>query len=255
VRIDFGRTAEDYARYRAGFPEEFFARLQRLGIGKAGERALDIGTGTGSLARGLARGGCEVVGLDPSPELIASGLELEKQAGVRVRYVLGVAEAVPFRDRAFDLVTAGQCWHWFDRSRAAEEVYRVLIPGGTLVIAHFDWVPLPENVVEATEQLILKHNPPWHMAGGTGMYPAWLADVSRAGFAGIETFTFDLCVYYSHEAWRGRIRACNGVGASLSPDQVRRFDAELKALLEERFPADPISVPHRVFTLTARKPA
>ena len=50
---------------------------------------------------------------------------------------------------AADLVTAGQCWHWFDQPRAIAEVIRLLKPGGQLVIANFDWLPLAGNVVEA----------------------------------------------------------------------------------------------------------
>jgi len=57
------------------------------------------------------------------------------------------AEALPFRDHSFDVVGAGQCWHWFDRRRAALEARRVLTPGGLMVIASFDWIALPGNVV------------------------------------------------------------------------------------------------------------
>ena len=54
MQVDFGRTAADYARHRAGFPEELFERLVARGIGRAGQRVLDLGSGTGSL--GLALG-------------------------------------------------------------------------------------------------------------------------------------------------------------------------------------------------------
>ena len=57
MHVDFGRTAEDYARHRAGFPEQLFERLTARGIGCAGQRVLDLGSGTGSLARGFARRG------------------------------------------------------------------------------------------------------------------------------------------------------------------------------------------------------
>jgi hypothetical protein len=47
MTVDFGRTASDYAAYRAGFPDEFFARLADMHIGTAGQRVVDMGTGTG----------------------------------------------------------------------------------------------------------------------------------------------------------------------------------------------------------------
>jgi len=252
--IDFGKTAKDYGQYRAGFPEEFYARVSAFGVGLPGQRILDLGTGTGTLARGFALRGCDVTGLDRSPALIAEAERLDGHAGVSIRYVTATAEATGLPDRSFDVVTAGQCWHWFDRERAAREASRLLVPKGVLVIAHFDWIPLPGNVVEATEQLIEKHNPAWTFGGGYGLYPVWLRDVAMAGFRDLETFSFDTPVAYSHEAWRGRIRASAGVAASLSPDQVARFDAELRVLLRRRFAADPLEVPHRVFALIARAP-
>lgn len=253
--IRFGRTAADYGRYRAGFPDALFDRLAAFGVGRPGERVLDLGTGTGALGRGFARRGCRVTGLDLSSELVAEARRLDREAGVETRYVVARAEETGLEAAAFDGVSAGQCWHWFDRPRAAAEVRRLLVPGGWLVIAHFDWLPLPGNVVEATEALILAHNPDWAMDGGCGIYPAWPADAAIAGFRDIETFSFDLDVPYSHEAWRGRIRASAGVAASLPRDAVARFDAEHAALLAERFPDDPLAVPHRCFALVCRAPS
>ena len=252
--IDFGKTSQDYGRYRAGFPDEFFNRLAAWGIGAPGQRALDLGTGVGTVARGLASRGCKVIGLDPALALMQEAERLDAKAGVVVPHVRAVAETTGLRARSFDVVTAGQCWHWFDRPRAAEEVRRLLVSGGCLVIAHFDWIPLPGNVVEATERLIQQHNPAWHMGGGAGLYPAWFADVALAGFTDLESFTFDVFVPYSHAAWRGRIRASAGMAASLHPEQVARFDDELRQLLTQHFPQDPLAVPHRVFTLICQSP-
>ena len=151
-------------------------------------------------------------------------------------------------------MTAGQCWHWFERPTAAKEALRALRAGGGLALCHLDWIPLPGNVLEATEALILEHNPDWLGAGGRGMYPLYTVDLAMAGFVDLESFSFDLDLIYSHESWRGRIRASAGVGASLGPDAVESFDAELAALLADRFPTDPLPVHHRVWSLVGRKP-
>ena len=180
--VDFGHTASDYATHRAGFPEALYLRLANFGIGEAGQRLLDVGTGSGALARGFARAGCRVTGLDPSAALTIEARRLDDEAGVAIDYVTADAERTGLADAAFDVVTAGQCWHWFDRPRAAAEIRRLLVPGGALVIAHFDWIPLPGNVAEATERLIETHNPAWTMGGGSGLPRDWLADVAMAGF-------------------------------------------------------------------------
>jgi hypothetical protein len=78
--------------------------------------------------------------------------------------------------------------------------------------------------------------------------------VSEAGFGDVETFSFDVDMSYSHEAWRGRIRASAGLAASLAPDAVKRFDEQHTAILRQRFPADPLCVPHRVWALLAKSP-
>ena len=246
MSVDFGKTASDYARHRAGFPDSFFARLIVDGVAASGSVALDLGTGTGTVARGLAQAGLRVTGLDPSDEMLRRARDLDRAADVDVDYIVAAAEETGLPDARFDLVVAGQCWHWFDRDAAAREVRRLLKPGGHLVIAHFDWLPLAGNVVAATEDLIRRHNPSWTMHGGTGIYPAWFTDIRSAGFADVHGWAYDEAAAYSHEAWRGRIRASAGVAASLPPDDVERFDADLARLLARDFAEDPMAVPHCV---------
>jgi 2-polyprenyl-3-methyl-5-hydroxy-6-metoxy-1,4-benzoquinol methylase len=248
--IDFGKTAGDYRAFRAGFPTEFFDALRSRNYVRPGQRALDLGTGTGTVARGLSRMGLIVTGIDPAQSLLAEATSLDREAGVTISYRVGTAEDLTESDASIEIVTAGQCWHWFDRPKAAAEIARVLSPRGRVIIAHFDWLPLAGNVVEATEELILGYNPQWTLAGGTGLYPAWLRDLAEASFVQLETFSFDTDVSYSHEAWRGRIRASAGVKASLAAPEVARFDEALGQLLAERFPADPLSIPHRIWVAT-----
>lgn len=252
--IDFGKTASDYGSYRAGFPDALFDRLAPFGIGTAEQKILDLGTGTGTLGRGFARRGCAVTGLDPSSDLIEEARRLDREAGLDTDYVVAAAEDTGLPDAAFAVVGAGQCWHWFDRPKAASEIRRILVARGFLVLAHFDWLPLPGNVVDASERLIKAHNPEWRFDGMTGIHAYELTDVAIAGFCDIETFSFDVAVTYSHEAWRGRIRASAGVGASLPPAAATRFDVEHAEMLETQFPDDPLAVPHRCFAVVCRAP-
>lgn len=253
--IDFGRAAEDYARHRAGFPNELFERLARFEVGVHEQRILDLGTGTGTLARGFAKRGCRVTGIDIAPELVEQAKSLDRDARVSIEYLVGEAERTGLPPASFDGLSAGQSWHWFKRAKAAREARRLLVPGGWLLLAHFDWLPLPGTVVADTEELILRYNDRWDLAGATGLYPDWLTDVRVAGFESVESFSFDLDVPYTHEGWRGRVRASSGVGASMSRGNVIRFDEKLRTLLLERHPQEPMLVPHRVWAIVCRSPA
>lgn len=259
MNVDFDRTAEDYTTHRIGFPDSLFLRLAEKGIGVRGQSVLDLGTGTGVMARGFARNGCRVVGLDIAPTLIASARRLDAQAGLRIDYVLGRAEQIPLRSESFDVVCAGQCWHWFDRPAALREVLAQLRPGGHFVIAAFDWIPSRRNVAELTEELIARHNPAQpkphiRYAMAAGLYPTFVRDLSEGGVTDIETFSYDHAVTYSHSGWRGRIRASQGVGAMLSPEQVRAFDGELAEMLRVQFPEEPMRILHRVWVAYGRRP-
>jgi SAM-dependent methyltransferase len=257
MQINFGLTAEDYAKHRAGFPPEFFDRVFKDGIVKTGDALVDLGTGTGTLARGFAARGCNVTAVDISAQLLEQARELSLQQGLEIDFRFAKAEETGLPDSHFDVVSAGQCWHWFDRPRAAQEVMRILKSNGRVLIPHFDWLPLSGNIVDVTEKLIQKYNPVWYEGYGdkVGMYPDWLRDLGEAGFVDIQTYSFDLPAPYTADAWRGRIRASSGVGASLSNEDVVKFDAELKSLLE-KFIQDEnslLQVPHRVFVVHARK--
>lgn len=251
---DFCRTAADYARHRAGFPPELVDRLAASGVARPGARVVDLGTGTGSLARLFAQHGCDVTGVDIAAPLLEQARRLDREAGVQIAYVECPAEATGLPSGVFDVVSAGQCWHWFDRPVAAREVARLLASTGTVVIAHFDWLPVEGNVVEATEEIILRYTPTWPFADRAGLYPQWLVDLQTAGFTGIETFSFDVTEPYSHEAWVGRVRASAPIAGTLDTDGVRACSQELAVMLRARFTEDPLAVPHRVWAVTAQAP-
>jgi SAM-dependent methyltransferase len=220
------------------------------------DRALDIATGTGTVARSLALRGWRVDGIDRSVEMLAAARMLDELAEVSITYQVARAEALPFADTTFAVATAGTAWHWFDRAAAAAEARRVLIPGGHLVIASLEWREHPGNVAEATCALIAVHNPAWKMdtdADGLVFTSDWADELMQSGFSGVEKLAFEIDIPYSHEAWRGRIRASAGVGASLSQHAVARFDAELAGLLASDFPDDPLAVPHEVMAIVARR--
>jgi SAM-dependent methyltransferase len=250
---NFGKTAADYARHRAGYPDWLFERLMRRGLVRPGMRALDLATGTGYLARGLAQRGLRVTGIDIAPEMMEAAKTLDAAQGLAIAYVVGKAEQTGLATASFDLVTAATCWHWFDRPKACTEVLRLLKPGGWLLICSMDWLPLGDNLVARTEAIVQRHNPKWPFGGLDGMQPHAVRDLRVGGFQSIETFSADLMIPYSHEGWRGRMRASAPISGSLDPVQVQAFDAELAAMLTKDFPEEPLQAAHCMFTAFGRK--
>ena len=242
--IDWGRTSEDYAKFRPGPPEDLYTVLAALGIGLPGQEILDLGTGTGVHARMFARRGARVSGTDISDGQIETARELARRDGVEVTFRVAPAEANPFANHRFDVVTANQCWLYFDLAQVIPEVRRLLRPTGRLVTSHFSWLPRVDAIAQRTEQLILRFNPQWTAADWDGevpVRPAW----SRRDFGVRAMVCYDVLVPFTRDSWRGRIRASRGVGATLAPDEVARFDRALDAILREIAPAT-FTVAHRV---------
>jgi len=253
--LDFGRHSEDYAAYRPGPPASFYRRLDAVAPLR-GARALDLATGPGTIALELAARGSRVVGVDISAGQIAAARRLAAERGLEdaARFDVAGAEATGLEAGAFDLATAGQCWHWLDSRAAFSEARRVLCAGGLLVIVYYSYLAEHSPVARETEALVLRFNPSWTMAGSNGLHPGLIDDAIRSGFRLVEEFCYDEDESFSHDRWRGRMRTCNGVGSGgLPPDEVARFDVALGRLLKEKYP-EPVAVAHRVWCLVARKP-
>ena len=229
--FDWGKTSEDYAAYRAGYPESFYELLAALGVGKSGQRILDLGTGTGVLARAFAKRGAVVTGVDIAPNQIAAARTLAAQDALDIAFRVCAAENIEFPDDSFEVISAAQSWLYFDVTIMVPKVLRLLTADGLLVLTHLLWLPHKDRIAQQTEALVLKYNPDWNGAGYTGKMPPvfpWAQD-----HFDLRSFHMtEMPVQFTRETWQGRIRACRGIGASLSAAEVERFDADHRTLLE-----------------------
>ncbi len=135
VRQQFGRRAQAYARSASHAGDVDLTSLAEHLSLKSNDRVLDVATGTGFTALALHPHVHAVVGLDLTREMLA---EARRLAGTArgVVWVEGDAEALPFGDEAFTVVTCRRSAHHFAHlDRALAEMRRVLRPGGHLGIA------------------------------------------------------------------------------------------------------------------------
>jgi SAM-dependent methyltransferase len=116
------------------------AHLARVAGAGPGQRMLDVACGTGVVAVTAALKGAVVTGLDLTPALVEHARQNAALAGVSAEFVEGDAEALPFPDATFDVVTS-QFGHMFAPRPlvAIGEMLRVLKPGGTLAFS--TWPP------------------------------------------------------------------------------------------------------------------
>jgi SAM-dependent methyltransferase len=108
----------------------------------AGQRILDLGCGTGTLAIQVKQRepGAEVVGLDADPEMLGRAEDKAARAGVEITLTEGFSNELPFEDASFDRILSTLFFHHLDpepKRRTAREIARVLRKGGELHVA--DW--------------------------------------------------------------------------------------------------------------------
>lgn len=146
---DFGEIAKSIEKGA----EEFVARLDL----KPGMKVLDVACGTGNLAIPAAKAGAEVTGVDIAPNLIESAIERAESEGVKAKFEVGDAEALPYEDNSFDVVMTMFGAMFAPRPDVtASELIRVTKPGGLIAMAN--WTP--EAFTGQMFKTNAKHVPP-----------------------------------------------------------------------------------------------
>jgi SAM-dependent methyltransferase len=133
----FAGTAWYYARYRPGYPRAVLEHLQRVfGLDGSG-RLLDLGCGTGELARLLHADFEEIVGVDLSPDMLAEAKQQSAAAGItNIHWLCQPAEDISAELGNFRLATLGNAFHWMRQDEVLEKVYGLLSQGGIAILGH-----------------------------------------------------------------------------------------------------------------------
>ena len=233
--FDWGRTSEDYAIYRDIYPDIFYQKIVDRGLCTKNQNVVDLGTGTGVLPRNMYRYGARWTGTDISPEQIEQAKRMAEAENEDIDFFAIPAEKLSFPKESFDVITACQCFWYFDHERVMPKLAELLKPDGRLLILYMAWLPFEDVIAGRSEELVLKYSPSWSGAGEK-KHPIWIPDVTYDYFEMEDHEEYDLIIPFTKESWHGRMKACRGVGASLSEEDLLSWDAEHRKLLDEIAP-------------------
>lgn len=237
VAESFGSDADRYDRARPRYPD---ALIDRIRAQSPGPDVLDVGTGTGIAARQLQAVGCRVLGVEPDPRMAE-----------RARHYGVATEEATFEQwdpagREFDVVVAGQAWHWIDPVAGAARAARVLRPGGRLAVFWNVFQPPPalsaafgqvyRRIMPGAPTLYDRATPV--LTGYRPMFTA-AADGIRAatGFTEPQQWRFDWPRSYTRDEWLDQVPTHGGFSL-LTPHQQQDLLAGVAAVIGDGFTMD-----------------
>ncbi len=241
--MSFGAIAEDYDRLRSGPPP---AAVDWL-LPPDCQVAVDLGAGTGLLARALARKVPRVLAVEPDERMAAVLRARAADAGLSGIDVLqGTGEAIPLPDASADGVFVSSAWHWMDPDRAPQEAARVLRDGGRLGVI---WTSRDWNTDWVREADASRRAGRPAAADGADEEPSRRRhrEVTLPGeaFGKVETASFGFTRRMTVDDVIGMLATYSGA-ITASPQQRAAALAAARAVLEQRFPgAEEIDVPIR----------
>ena len=229
AREQFDWQAEKYNTRWASWSDESLRRMVELSDPKPEWRVLDVATGTGFTALAFALLVREVVGADLSPGMLQQAGQRAAEAGIaNASWVEAPAEALPFAEASFDLVTVRIAPHHFRDVRAfLRETRRVLLPGGVFVLAD---TTVPDGDARAADwqNAVERERDTSH---GANLSPeTWRALCTEAGFAVTDLDTTGGAITIPLSAWL-ETAGCTGERAA----RVRQLFADAPASARQQF--------------------
>jgi ubiquinone/menaquinone biosynthesis C-methylase UbiE len=250
VRAQYGAAGDAYVRSPGHAGGDDLRRMIEAAQAQPGDRALDIATGGGHVAKGLAPLVAEVVASDLTPQMLVTAERFITGEGfTNVRFQQADAEDLPFADASFDIVTCRIAPHHFPNpERFVSESARVLRPGGRFLLID-STVPAGEIGVRYNRFELVRD--PSHVRSLTT--DEWTALIEQSGLTleSVEHFT----KRHIFRDWAARAR--------VPDDQMRQLASLLldggpemaKAFRVERDGDELIAFTDEKTLFVARKPA
>lgn len=236
-KFDFGRTSDEYAKYRDIYPKELYDRIYKLGVGKKDSHWLDLGTGTGVIPRGLAGYGANITATDVSKEQIEKAEKLSENF-CNIKYLTVSAEELDFSENTFDVITACQCFWYFKPDIIVPKIKKMLKPNGMFLKIYMGWMK-DDPIASESQALVKRLNPDWSSGS-----PA-VKDLKTHYFDNPNMDSFVVDIPFTRESWHGRMKSCRGTLASMDEETFLKFDKEHR-LMMEKLPEE-FTVKHKAF--------
>ncbi len=230
VAESFGTDAERYDRTRPSYPR---ALVERIVGGCAGSDVLDVGCGTGIVARLFQAAGCTVLGVDPDERMA----DLARERGLEVE-VAKIEDWEP-AGRQFDAVVAGQAWHWVDPAAGAAKAAQALRPGGLLAV-FWNAFQFHADMSAAFAAAYRRAMPDSPMSRGSMPGPeiyatmcAKAADGMRqaGGFGDTQQWRFDWDRPYTRDEWLDQVPTFGG-HSMFPPPKLQQVLADMGSAID-----------------------
>ena len=224
-------VVEQYV-FRPAYPAELYRRLASLV--RTRERLLDLGCGTGKLARGLQGDFEAITALDPSVAMIEKARSLDTATFKNIRWQVGFAEDAPVLSEPYNLVVAGACLHWLNLPVVMPRLYHGTDDNHMIAVVDGDgayeppweseWLQFLSRWVSAIKGEVFEPGP------GSAYHARMNAWRSWVDVLGEETFDHE--VTQSVEDFLRCQHSRDTFAPARLGGQLRIFDEELRSLLE-----------------------
>lgn len=220
----FGQAAQNYDEFRPQYPDALVETIVNS-FDPAQPRVLDVGSGTGILAKQLRDAGCVVVAVEPDPQMaaVAEGKSLQVE--------ISTFEDWDPAGQTFDIVSFGQSFHWVDPCVALPHIAKILNPQGTLALAWND-IQADGEVGTALHSIVEKLTPsPTSSSEDTaGEHPVF-RELRSHGFEATE-LSFEDSLNYSRDAWLSMVFTYSAQ-LTLEPELRDQMFAEMFATIPD----------------------